>query len=285
MSKFIFSGFGDEIAPDLQKQLEVLGSLGIKALEIRRVDKVPIAQHSVESIKKIKKQLDANGAIISAMGSAIGKVSIHDDFEEHLKEFNRIMDYADILETKKIRMFSFIIPEGEDYYKHTDEVLRRLEIMLKLAVKREFILIHENEKPVYGNNAVRCEIIMRNLFCNNFKAAFDPANFVQVGQAPYPEAWELLKKYVVHMHVKDALYTNQKVTVVGEGDGEVKKVLTDLYKSNYEGFLVLEPHIADYAGHIDPSGEGSTFSDGPTGFKAAANALFTMLEEIKKENI
>jgi len=83
MSKFIFSGFGDEIAPDLQKQLEVLGSLGIKALEIRRVDKVPIAQHSVESIKKIKKQLDANGAIISAMGSAIGKVSIHDDFEEH----------------------------------------------------------------------------------------------------------------------------------------------------------------------------------------------------------
>jgi sugar phosphate isomerase/epimerase len=284
MSKFIFSGFGDEISPDLTKQMEVLGSIGIKALEIRRVNEVPIAQQSIEAVQKIKSQLDAKGFIISAMGSAVGKSNIHDDFEEHLKEFRRIMDYADILGTKKIRMFSFVIPDEEDPYKYTDEVLRRLEIMLKEAVKRDFLLIHENEKPVYGNNAIRCEIIMRNLYCENFKAAFDPANFVQVGQIPYPDAWELLKKYVVHMHVKDALYANKKVTVVGEGEGEVKKILTELYKSDYEGFLVLEPHIADYAGHIDLSGEKSTFGDGPTGFRAAAKALFDMLNEIKKEN-
>jgi sugar phosphate isomerase/epimerase len=283
MSKFIISGFGDEIAPDLQSQLNVLHSLGIHALEIRRVDEVVIAEHSMESVKKIKKQLDDNGFVISAMGSAIGKVGINDDFDVHLAEFERIMDYADILGTKKIRMFSFIIPENDDPYKYTDEVLRRLEVLLKRAVKRDFLLMHENEKPVYGNDAIRCEIIMRNLYCENFKAVFDPANFVQIGQTPYPDAWELLKKYVVHMHVKDALYADKSVQVVGRGEGRVKEILSDLYQSDYEGFLVLEPHISDFAGHVAVSGVDDSYRDGPAGFQYAANTLFDMLEEIKKE--
>ena len=30
----------------------------------------------------------------------------------------------------------------------------------------------------------------------------------------------------------------------GEGDGKVKEILSDLKKTNYEGFISIEPHIA-----------------------------------------
>ena len=29
----------------------------------------------------------------------------------------------------------------------------------------------------------------------------------------------------------------------GEGDGKVKEILSDLKKTNYEGFISIEPHI------------------------------------------
>jgi len=33
-------------------------------------------------------------------------------------------------------------------------------------------------------------------------------------------------------------------TMPGEGDGKVKEILADLKKTNYEGFISIEPHIA-----------------------------------------
>lgn len=215
------------------------------------------------------------------MGSAIGKCSILLDMDEHMKEVERVMEYAEILETNKIRMFSFVIPSGHDPYDYTDEVLRRLDRLVNLAVQRNFILFHEDEKPVYGNNAARCEIVMREFFCENFKMAFDPANFVQNGQPTYPDAWQMLKKYVAHMHIKDALFADKSVQVVGAGDGCVKSILSDLYKSDYDGFLVLEPHIAQFSGHTITSGK---VYDGPEGFRLAVEALYGMLDEIRAEN-
>ena len=34
----------------------------------------------------------------------------------------------------------------------------------------------------------------------------------------------------------------------GHGDGNVKEILKELKESGYEGFLSLEPHLADFAG-------------------------------------
>lgn len=282
MAKFTYSAFGDEIAPELEKQLDVMTQLNIHHLEIRRVNKKMVAEQTLEEIREIKRILTRKGCSISAIGSAIGKCSILYDFSEHLKEVNRVMNYAELLETNKIRMFSFVIPDGDDPYKYTDEVLRRLDYLVNLAAKRGFIFFHEDEKPVFGNNAARCEIVMREFFSDHFKMAFDPANFVQFGQETYPDCWNLLKKYVAHMHIKDALFSDKSVQVVGEGEGHVKEILSDLYKSNYDGFLVLEPHISAFEGHI--AEEGTKIYDGPVGFHKAAEALKKMMEEIAAES-
>jgi sugar phosphate isomerase/epimerase len=39
---------------------------------------------------------------------------------------------------------------------------------------------------------------------------FDPANFAQVGVRPFAEAWPLLRPYVIHVHIKDAVAADRR---------------------------------------------------------------------------
>lgn len=83
------------------------------------------------SRQRKQKRLDAAGICVSAVGSPIGKIGIEDDFEAHMKKLQRIERIADIFETSYIRMFSFYLPEHLDPKDSRDEVMRRMECMVK----------------------------------------------------------------------------------------------------------------------------------------------------------
>ena len=109
------------------------------------------------------------------------------------------------------------------------------------------ILLHENEKGIYGDNAARCLDVLESIGSEDLKAVFDPANFVQCKQETFPEAYNMLKPYIEYMHIKDAL-EDGNVVPAGMGIGKVKEILADLKSSNYEGFLSLEPHLSNFVG-------------------------------------
>ena len=58
VGKIEISGFADEIAEDLNKQIEVIKKLGISYIEMRGVNGKPLVEYSLEEVKEIKKQLD-----------------------------------------------------------------------------------------------------------------------------------------------------------------------------------------------------------------------------------
>ena len=287
MNKYILSAFSDEIDEDLKTQMDVLDQYGIKYIEIRGVNGRNIVQHTLEEVKEIKKALDARGFKISAVGSPIGKILITDDFEPHLELFRHTLEIARILETPYVRMFSFFIPGGDEPAKHREQVLQRLSGFIEAAKGSGIVLLHENEKDIYGDIPERCLDILETMNCDYFRAAFDPANFVQCDAKTYPEGFELLEKYVVHMHIKDALYKDHSVVPAGYGDGRVKEILTRLYSRGYEGILTFEPHLAAFKGfealELNPGGntreDGSL--DGPGQFSLAVGALKNILSEIE----
>ena len=153
--------------------------------------------------------------------------------------------------------------------------------MLNYAKENDVVLLHENEKDIYGDIADRCLEIMEKLSCENFKAVFDPANFVQCGQDT-KKAYEMLKPYVEYMHIKDAK-TDGCVVPSGYGEGNVEFILSDLFQSGYDGFLSLEPHLGSFDGlanlelddkmlNLPKGGEGT--------FTLAYNALKEIVEKI-----
>lgn len=275
----IISGFADEIDPSLDKQIEVIRKLGISYIEIRGVDGKGLVEYSLDEVKKIKEKLDANEIKISSIGSPIGKIRITDDFTEHFELYKHTVEIAKIMETPYIRMFSFFIPEGEDPAQYKEEVFRRIRIFIDYAVKENIVLLHENEKDIYGDIAVRCKEIMDEFACDNFRAVFDFANFVQC-QQDTKEAYELLKPYIEYIHVKDAIWESGQVVPAGQGNGNVKEIIRNLLQNGYEGFLSLEPHLTDFSGFAElEQGKGGQKEEmnGAAAFAIAHNALKQIL--------
>ena len=109
-----------------------------------------------EEAKEAREMVERAGLTISAMGSPFGKISITDDFEPHFEKFERALSLCGILGTNRMRIFSFYMPEGQDPAGYRDEVLRRMDRMLKAAEKAGVFCAHENEKGIYGDTDGRC---------------------------------------------------------------------------------------------------------------------------------
>lgn len=267
MYKFIFSAFGDEIANGLDEQIEVLKKHGIEYLEFRAANGKNIADYTEKEAKEVIKRLKDSGIKVSAIGSPVGKVDVDCDFEKYLDLFKHIVQLSHILETKYIRIFSFYVPEGEEE-KYTDVVIKRLSKFAEIAKEEGVVLLHENEKDIYGSNAERCLKILSTINSPNLRATFDPANFVQCKVEVFPHAFELLKDYIEYVHIKDARFSDGSVTVAGEGDGKIRDVIKALKERGFCGFLSIEPHLNNNL----PGG-------GPGNFAKAYRAIKKIIDE------
>lgn len=282
MEHIILSGFSDEIAPELDLQLAAIREWGLSHIELRAADGVNVSDFSPEKVKEVKNKLAGAGVSVSSIGSPIGKIGVEEDFAPHLEKLKRTLEIQKELGAPYLRMFSFYIPQGRAPEDFREEVLDRVGRMAEEAGRWDSVLLHENEKGIYGDNAPRCKELLEAFYGPHFKAVFDFANFVQVGQQTLP-AYELLKPYVEYVHVKDAQWGTGAVVPAGQGDGHVKDILADLIGGGWKGFLSLEPHLTDFAGlaalEQDPQKRGSAL-DGKSAWKLALDSLKEILAGI-----
>lgn len=282
MEHIILSGFSDEIAPELDLQLAAIREWGLSHIELRAADGVNVSDFSPEKVKEVKNKLAGAGVSVSSIGSPIGKIGVEEDFAPHLEKLKCTLEIQKELGAPYLRMFSFYIPQGRAPEDFREEVLDRVGRMAEEAAAWDSVLLHENEKGIYGDSAPRCKELLEAFYGPHFKAVFDFANFVQVGQQTLP-AYELLKPYVEYVHVKDAQWGTGAVVPAGQGDGHVKEILTDLIGGGWKGFLSLEPHLTDFAGlaalEQDPQKRGSAL-DGKSAWKLALDSLKEILAGI-----
>lgn len=272
------SGFADEINKDFDVQLTVLQELGQKYVELRSADGIGVAAISDEKAAELKAKMETAGIRVSSVGSPIGKIMITDDFEPHFETFRHVVELAKIWSVPYIRMFSFFIPEGEAPEKYKDEVFARMRRMVEYAKEQDVILLHENEKEIYGDIGSRCLELMEEFYGDHFKCVFDFANFVQCGQDTL-EAFEMLKPYTAYIHVKDALAENGEVVLPGDGDGHVQEILAMLEAEGYQGFLSLEPHLVSFDGldKLEREAKERKEQDGIAAYKRAYGRLTELL--------
>ena len=266
--------FADEASPMIDGQIAAMKRNGISLLEIRGVDGENIKDVSADKVREVKKKLDDAGMAVWSMGSPIGKIKTDDSIDEHIEAHKRIMEYADILGTKRIRMFSFL--NFKEYPLSWEEFeAKAFPMMRKLcdATPSDYILCHENEKRIFGENPENCLKLLREF--KQLRAVFDPANFVQCGVDTL-KAWEMLKEYVDYMHIKDA---NEKGKVVpaGHGIGNVPELIKK-YTSQGGDVVTLEPHLNSFVGLANlEDGESLdvefSYKDTDESFDAAVSAL------------
>lgn len=268
---FLLSAFGDEIDDELTIQLDVLASEGITALELRSAWGVNVLDLSGEQLQRVRELLHERGFHISAIGSPIGKSPLSEPRSFEQERLDRTLAASERLDTRLIRIFSFYVrPESLDEARN--EVIERLGLLVERAAPAGVTLLHENECGIYGESATRCHDLLATINSPTLHMAFDPANFVQAGVRPMEDAWLLLRDFVTHVHIKDAVFHDGSVCPAGLGDGDIPELLAALNARNYTGYLTLEPHLS-IAG---PAGGYS----GEAGMRTAIHALNSLLAHL-----
>lgn len=282
----IISGFADEIDQDLKVQVESIKKLNISHIEMRGVDGNNLIYHSNEKVAEIKNYLDANGIKLSALGTPLGKIGITDSFEPHFEEFKRAIEVAHMMDRPVLRMFSFYMPKDCKPSDYESAVFERIGKFVDYASANDTLILHENEKGIYGEKAAECKKLMDTFYGEHFKAIFDFANFIQSGENTL-DAYKILKPFISYIHVKDALAKDGSVVPAGHGDGNIATILSDLFESGYKGFLSLEPHLFNFAGleNLEAGDNKTNITESKTltGFEAfslAHNELVKILTKI-----
>jgi len=286
MAEFILTGFADEIADSLDAQIEGLRKNGIGFVEIRGVGGRNISTYTPEEAHGLRKKLDAGGIRVSALGSPVGKIGLDDpaEWDRHFAMFKAMLDVANALGTRYLRMFSFFLPGGEPPLKYRDEVMSRLHALVEAASGRGVMLVHENERDIYGEDIARCLDILTT-FEGGIRCVLDPANYVICGVDP-KEAYPALKPYIEYLHVKDARGSlkregeardlgfqnvSESILPAGVGDGQIEWIVGQLWKDGFEGFLSVEPHLVNNSNYP---------GDGLAKFTVAADHLKMIINRI-----
>ena len=149
--------FADEASPMIDNQIKAMLRNGLQGLEIRSVDGENVSGITIAKAKEVYQKINDAGLSVWSIGSPIGKIDIiKDSFSEHLDVLKRTIDIAREMKCGNIRMFSFYLPKDQEPGSFKNEVMDRLHQMAEMTAGSGVQLCHENEKGIYGDNAVRC---------------------------------------------------------------------------------------------------------------------------------
>ncbi|GAA2111196.1 sugar phosphate isomerase/epimerase [Microlunatus panaciterrae] len=239
------SGFSDEISPDFEEQCSVVEKLGLRYLEFRSAWDTNILDLSERQLRQAREILASHDLSVSSIGSPIGKIFIDEEFDAHLERARHAAEVARFFDAPYIRIFSFFLRPGTDPDSVRDEVMRRMSALAAVAAEYDVVMLHENEKEIYGDIPSRCLDIIESVGSPHLRVAWDAANFVQVGVRPFTEAYRLLRPHLEYVQIKDALLESGEVVPAGRGDGEVVETIRALREDGFDGFFSLEPHLSN----------------------------------------
>ena len=240
------SAFADEVTEDFLAQVEYLAGERVGHIEPRFINEKNIMDLTKGELDEARTMIRDHGLKVSAIGSPIGKVRLDEPFEPHLDKFKHAVDLALFFETPYIRMFSYYAPEGKNIDDYREQVTERMAAKVEVLADADVTMVHENEANIYGHSAENCVDLIEAVDSPKLRLVYDPANFVWGEKMTnnVEACWPVMKPYVVHIHIKDwKLGAADVGSMPGEGDGQIRELLTELAAIDYDGCLTMEPHL------------------------------------------
>ncbi len=251
-----FSAFADEIGPDLTLQMDTCLANGVRCIDVRGIDNKNVSKMTPAEAAAYRKRMEDRGVSVPCIGSPLGKIRMDEDFNEHLEVMKNCCAVAHAFGTRLIRVFSFYPSQGKNIADERAAVMGRLFAMVELAKAEDCILMHENEKAIYGAKTAGVKDILTTINSRFLLGIFDPANYVEEGVAPYSDGWTKgLDSLTHYFHIKDKKPGEETCVPAGEGAGEFSLLFADLKKRGWSGMMTLEPHMSaagQFAGFTGP---------------------------------
>lgn len=249
------TGFGDEISPDLDVQLDAMRRLRVEALDLRTAFGKNVSQLTDDEVDRVKAEVEAAGLRIQSVSSPVNKVKFSATAQsEELRKLERAAEIARRLGIRRIRIFS---PETDrdgspDAWP---DVRAWMADQVNLAKEKDVLLLHENDGHFFGAFPNNARQLLEEFSGPNFRAIYDFGNAVLIGTRTMRDWFPWIVPYVDTFHIKDGIEAEGRFVEAGAGDADFLPALTYLNEIGWEGPFTLEPHAQIAGTHGGFSGE------------------------------
>jgi len=253
----------DGISTDLEHALKVMNETGIEHAELQFVWDKEIGDQTEEEIQRIKKLVAQYNVKVPCItrhnfvGLPVMTTEPEDEaYQKHLAGLKRCINIAKELGTTLVRVMScrkemiiFGSNGAEKWVASTgawEKLLKLMEAPVKLAEDEGITLAVET-----GNNAMVTSgwlgrKLIDDLGTEHLKIIWDIPNTLYCTEVPFPDAYEEIRDYIAHIHIKDCQANISRATVrfcpLGEGDMApyLEDIASALRNDGYQGVVSLE---------------------------------------------
>jgi len=252
----------------LSNALRLFRSAGLDGAEIIWQNDYPsgIPENANEqSLKEIRMLTTNLGLEICCLTPYMTAINSMDDQERDrdIERFKQCIQTAEQLESRRIRVYAGSYMAGDENLRDQKwaRVIEALKYLGDIGSKAGVILCIENHFNTMAVSAADTIELVKAVDSPGVGILYDQANLVFTYNEDFPEAIELQKEWIKHVHVKDLIFTkNEKIfkagsvarvdddedravqsRVVGTGILEWPKILGELKeKCDYTGYLSVE---------------------------------------------
>ena len=237
----------DEISQDFEHALDVIVELGMTHIELRKLWGKSIVKLSEEELRYTKKLIEERGLEIALISPTLLKANLFNEreYNSHLEMFRRAITIAKFFDINLVRIFSFWrIKESEKYWSL---MINKLLPLIDEAKSEGIVLALENEYSCIVGTGSEARRVIEEVRSPNLRILWDPGNAYVKGEVPYPNGYNMIKDYIIHVHIKDGIRLEGgkvKWVAVGRGEIDYKGQFEALIKDKYNRVLSLETHYS-----------------------------------------
>ena len=234
--KLCFSTLGCHDLP-LSEILKLAQKYHVSAIEVRGID----IEMSNELISDFSEQ-QAEATISSFKQSGVYPLSLgtsckfHDAsiVEKNIRKAETEIDIAQRIGFKAIRVFGNNIIDPEDEcIKRVADALNQVCAYAKTKGIEVYLEVHGDFNTVERLNA-----LIEQIHHDNFGLIWDVYHTHSVYGKQWKVFYEAMKKWIVHVHIKDSV--GKKLTLPGEGELEIVTIINHMINDGYTGWFSLE---------------------------------------------
>lgn len=219
-----------------------------RQLDLTKCKEFSSAENRVETLKMMK---DRNLQFVDLGSSATLHFSAGAERQKNLEEGKRFIDLAQQLDCPYIRVFPNNFPKDKEKNVTIDLITKGLLELGDHAKDSGVSVLIESHGDLVKINDL--EIVMQAATHPNVGMIWDIANMWTITRESPVKAYERLKKYIRHTHIKDAKIVEEKIayTMLGRGEIPVFDAINALKKGGYKGYYSFEweklwhPEIAE----------------------------------------
>ena len=251
------------ISRDLEYALQAMNKAGLKYAELQFLWDKEVGDQTPEEIQKIKNLVAQYQVEVSCVsrhnfaGLPVMEIEPEDTiYKEHIAGLGRCIHIAQELGTNLVRIMScrkemiiFGANGAEEWVASTgawDKLLKLMEAPVKLAEAEGVTLVVETGNNAMITSGVLAKKLIDDLGSEHLKILWDIPNTMYCTEVPYPDAYEEIKDYIGHIHLKDCQVDISRAMVrfcrLGEGDVApyLEGIANALLRDNYQGSISLE---------------------------------------------